>query len=678
MTKSLAIRWAGLFGLAVALLCLASAASRADWPNDKAPTPRKRPAAKADEAAKAKLPRVGSLRWEGNRHLSSNQLSSVVFTQGPNWQVWKRDPEFSEPTLIGDMDRIVALYAVNGFYEASANYRLKWNDALTKVAVTIEIDEGPAVTLTRFEIELPADVDIPPEQLDGLRDGLPLVVGERFSAERYAATKQLLLDRLAEAAHPSARIEGGATVDLDDHHAEVVWRVFPGPTVFFGDVEIQGLYQVEEKTARREIRIEPGDRYSTRALQRTRRNMQQQGLYNWVIVQSKPGDDRRPVDPDAEPEPATALEVEEAPPREFGDAGADQPSGTEPSAEPEQETWPIEIRVTERSPYTLDAGVGYSSDDSFRAQIGWRDGNFFGDARKLRLTALYSGILSKLEAEFTQPYFIDPQLSLTGRLELRAEDEPAYEANRVVTSIGLSRPVFSHWRGRVNYQFSLNNVFNVSPDSTIVLSEPEGVSQTATIEFGLRRQTTDDLLEPTRGTWLDLVVAPSLQEIGADFNYVETGAEIRGYLPIFWDGVIAGRFFIGAIEPIRGTTASQVPVVSRFYSGGANSNRGFQYHTMPPAGGNANAEVGGTSLLEASAEWRFPIWNKFGGVLFVDTGVLDLEPWSYPLDDLFWAVGPGLRYDTIVGPLRFDYGFLVNPPPGGSRHQWFISVGHSF
>ena len=68
--------------------------------------------------------------------------------------------------------------------------------------------------------------------------------------------------------------------------------------------------------------------------------------------------DERPANPEAEPEPATALEVEESPPREFGDAGPDQPARTEPSTEPGQETWPIEIRVTERSPYTLDAGVG--------------------------------------------------------------------------------------------------------------------------------------------------------------------------------------------------------------------------------------------------------------------------------------------------------------------------------
>jgi outer membrane translocation and assembly module TamA len=229
----------------------------------------------------------------------------------------------------------------------------------------------------------------------------------------------------------------------------------------------------------------------------------------------------------------------------------------------------------------------------------------------------------------------------------------------------------------VTYEFSWNDVVKTTDDVEEELDEPAGVSRIATVEFGLRRQTVDDLLNARQGTWLDLVVAPSLKEIGSDFDYLGFLLEARGFLPIAWGSVLAGRLRIGAIQPVRSTRADQVPVVSRFFAGGSTSHRGFAYHRMPPGAGT-DSNVGGTSLLESSAEWRFPIWRKLNGVLFVDAGLLDLEPWRYPLQDLFWAVGPGLRYDTIVGPLRFDYGVLLNPPDGTSRHRWFISVGHSF
>jgi len=99
---------------------------------------------------------------------------------------------------------------------------------------------------------------------------------------------------------------------------------------------------------------------------------------------------------------------------------------------------------------------------------------------------------------------------------------------------------------------------------------------------------------------------------------------------------------------------------------------------MPPVD-SVNYNVGGTSLLEASTELRFPIWRKLGGVLFVDAGELNLEPFQYPLGKLFWSVGTGLRYDTVVGPLRADFGYLINPrDTGADSFQWFVSVGHSF
>lgn len=672
MTNPSALRWAGLLGLAAVLALLASPAGArppGTRPGINRPRPQPQPQAEPAEPAKPEAARpsavVGDLDFEGNENLADSELAAVAFTRGPDWRVWRSDPEFSEPTLAADMSRIEALYRQNGFYEARATYTLSWNDERTTVAITVHIEEGPDVTLTRLDIRIPDDIDVPPEKIAGLRAGLPLVPGERFSAERYARARQTLLDRLAEVAHPRARIEGGATVDLEDHQAEVEWQVVPGPTVFFGEVTIEGLYLVDESTARREVRITPGERYSTRALQLTRRGMQQQGLYSWVAVQSRPGLARRVPSPGA-------IDAPPAPPAPWaGPSEAERESW-------DYEVWPVEIRVTERSPYTFDMGVGYSSDESFRASVGWRNGNFLGDARKLRLEGLYSGILSKVEAEFTQPYFIDPRLSLIGRVAYRHETEPGYTADRILTSVGVSRPLTETWRGRVNYEFSWQDVTKIAPDAFFILNEPDGTSRVANVEFGLRRQTIDDLLEPTEGTWLDFVVSPALREIGSDFDFVGFLAEARGYLPTFWDGVLAGRLRIGVLQPIRDTAASEIPATQRFYSGGSNTHRGFAYHRMPPAGTSIDT-IGGTSLLESSVEWRAPIWGKFGGVVFVDAGLLELDPWQFPLDQLYWAVGPGLRYDTVVGPLRFDYGFLINPPPGDfSRHQWFISVGHTF
>ena len=91
-------------------------------------------------------------------------------------------------------------------------------------------------------------------------------------------------------------------------------------------------------------------------------------------------------------------------------------------------------------------------------------------------------------------------------------------------------------------------------------------------------------------------------------------------------------------------------------------------------------------LLELSTEARFAIRGKLGGVIFVDAGNSWIEAWSVRFRDLRWAVGPGLRYDTPVGPMRVDLGFQVNPIDGlvidgeKATRTWRVhfSIGHAF
>jgi outer membrane protein insertion porin family len=91
-------------------------------------------------------------------------------------------------------------------------------------------------------------------------------------------------------------------------------------------------------------------------------------------------------------------------------------------------------------------------------------------------------------------------------------------------------------------------------------------------------------------------------------------------------------------------------------------------------------------MLAMSAELRGRVRGNLGGVLFFDAGNVWADSMDFNLKDLRYAIGPGLRYQTPVGPIRFDVGFqlnripglLVNGEPQKRPLRFHFSIGQAF
>jgi len=78
--------------------------------------------------------------------------------------------------------------------------------------------------------------------------------------------------------------------------------------------------------------------------------------------------------------------------------------------------------------------------------------------------------------------------------------------------------------------------------------------------------------------------------------------------------------------------------------------------------------------------------GNLGGVIFLDAGNVWAESFGHRLGDLRYSIGPGLRYQTPIGPIRFDVGYQLNPVPellvNGSpqkrRFRFHFSIGQAF
>jgi outer membrane protein assembly factor BamA len=160
--------------------------------------------------------------------------------------------------------------------------------------------------------------------------------------------------------------------------------------------------------------------------------------------------------------------------------------------------------------------------------------------------------------------------------------------------------------------------------------------------------------------------------------------EGRHYVTVGRRLVVANRLRVGTIDGLGGVETN-VPFYKRYFLGGAGSVRGWGRFEVSPLSG-FGFPVGGHSMLEGSAEVRFPVHGKLGAVAFLDYGNVWGRSWRFDLTDLRYAVGPGLRYSTPIGPVRFDLGYQVNPienllvngEPQKRRWRVHFSIGQAF
>jgi outer membrane translocation and assembly module TamA len=166
-----------------------------------------------------------------------------------------------------------------------------------------------------------------------------------------------------------------------------------------------------------------------------------------------------------------------------------------------------------------------------------------------------------------------------------------------------------------------------------------------------------------------------MQAIVSDVSFIKLALEARHYQPLWRQMIFATRLLVGGIQPYG--DSDDVPSNVRFFAGGPGSVRGFALNRLGPLDEDDDP-LGGSSLIAGSVELRFPIVGDLGGALFVDFGNVFDDAFTYRLDELRYAVGPGIRYNTPIGPLRLDVGVIVDRRQDEAFGRVEFSIGQAF
>ncbi len=658
-----------------------------------------------DDAVAEESPRVERIRFPGADALDERTLRSAILTEQTScrgfllqpfcwltdWHVLVRRYYLDREELERDELRLRVLYFRRGYRSARVDSELLPSGRGVEVAFNIE--EGPATVLEELRV-------VQEEPVLGertlLRAGLP-AEGEPLNLVALDTALANIAVRLGDRGYMDAAVRDSLVFSPDGLRAWGAVIIEPGARTTVGRLEITGNEQVDDRTIRDALRLREGRVLRNRDMVASQRSLYESNLFHEARV-----------DLPEQPDSAKVLEitVREAPPRSIRVGGG---FNTMEFAQGEVRfthyNWGgrgrrLDLRGTVGNLLAAQLNDRGPFHDVVPPEMGTRDDRPF-----LRPTWLLSG-------ELMQPAFLTAantvgmgvfshrriipgiavdqgygaNISFTRRLDYRAPVSATYRFERASVEAG-------------DLYFCVNYVIC----DLATIEAVRGPHRLSPLGLSFHVDRSNNPMGATAGyrTRLDLEHASGLTF--SDFEYVRISGEASHYIPLGIPArrVLAGRLRAGWVRPLEGSGdaiglengdngAALLHPRKRFYSGGSRSVRGFWENqlgprilTVPsdalvgengactpgeiadascdPAGAPADAfrprPLGGTSVLEGSVEFRFPLFREFRGAVFVDGAVVGER-----IGGLFTegtaAVTPGFgaRMDTPIGPLRVDIG----------------------
>ena len=305
---------------------------------------------------------------------------------------------------------------------------------------------------------------------------------------------------------------------------------------------------------------------------------------------------------------------------------------------------PVEVSVSVYpKPIHFSAGAGVSSDEGVTLLMGVKHRNFTGNLRTIGIETRYSQIKEyvRLSADIPLPHH--ERLGLFSGLGKESFD--GYDARSFFAKTNLIHKVSKRsWEAALIYDDT------TTANSRDPVHFPNGRLQLLSPLLGWNLDRRDSVLEPTRGYRLNAQVTGAYKALLSDATYYKVTLKASWDRPV-GRNTLSARLKFGTIKTLQG----HIPPSYRFYAGGMNSNRAYNYRQLGPKNRYGDP-IGSYSITEGSVEFRFPVEGGFKGVLFSDATWLSQKAMP-TLSSPTIAVGPGIRYMTPIGSLAFDVGF---------------------
>ncbi|AKA23776.1 autotransporter assembly complex protein TamA [Pseudomonas chlororaphis] len=494
-----------------------------------------------------------------------------------------------------------------GYYQPRISSEVKGGE---KPRLVLDIDPGEPVHLRNVTIR----VDGPAASLKGFR--VPrsdqLKSGAVLNHGHYEDAKRLIQNQASRYGFFSGRFtRQQLAVDPQAGVADIELVYESGPRYALGKVSFAGDTPFDEDLLQRMVPFKAGTPYDSELIAELNQALQSSGYFEGVRV-------------DAAPTAATA------------------------------EVIPVAVQLQTRKPRTMGLGLGFSTDVGPRAKANWTrhwvnaEGHSYGWEAEVSAPRQNVGLFYDIP--------LDPPL--TDKLRFAG----GYQNEEIANTDSLSKLLTlgpewhsklpSGWQRVISLKWQREE-YRLGDDSGLSNLLMPGVS------YSYLR--SDNRIDPHNGYRLQFDTKVAKEGAGSDTNLLYGTVLLKG-LTTVWDN----HRFLGRVQFGGSATNGykKIPPSLRFFAGGDQSVRGYNYQSLSPENSDGD-RIGGRYMVAGSVEYQYSIAEKWRLATFVDQGN-SFDKLEMP--NLKTGVGVGVRWVSPVGPIRLDLAHALDDDGGIRLH----------
>ncbi|NER64841.1 outer membrane protein assembly factor [Pseudomonas sp. MAFF212427] len=498
-----------------------------------------------------------------------------------------------------------------GYYQAQIDSEVKPPAKADRgPRLVLDIAPGEPVRLREVTVR----IEGPASEMKAFRipNSRALRTGEVLNHGNYEDAKRLIQNQAARYGFFSGRfLRQRLAVDPAAGVADIELVYDSGPRYQLGKVKFEGDAPFDESLLQRMVPFKQGTPYDSELIAELNNALQSSGYFEGVRV-------------DAAPTAAVAQNI------------------------------PVDVQLQTRKPRTMGLGLGFSTDVGPRGKANWT-----------RHWVNPQGHSYGLETELSAPrqnvglwYDIPLDPPLTDKLRFAG----GYQNEELAGTDTLSKLLTvgpewhsklpSGWQRVVSLKWQREE-YRLGDDSGLSTLLMPGVS------YSYLR--SDNRIDPHNGYRLQFDAQVAKQGLLSDTNLLHGNVLLKGLTTLGQNHRFLGRVQFGGSAT---NGYKSVPPSLRFFAGGDQSVRGYDYQTLSPK--NAEGDrIGGRYLVAGSAEYQYSIAEKWRVATFVDQGNAFN---SLQIPSLKTGVGVGVRWVSPVGPLRLDLAKALDDDGGIRLH----------